>query len=96
MSDVREAYRNVSGVVRETIKEAARPPTSTAATADGDQMMMAAGNAVENEISGTTAAPPVDERKTGTMLGKLFGRNYRGLRRLFNSELRSALKVRTS
>lgn len=98
VSDVREAYRNVTGIVRETINEAARPPTSTAATADGDQMMMAAGNAVENEISsGTTAAaPPVDERVAGTTLGKLLGRNYRGLRRLFNSELRSALKVRKS
>lgn len=60
-------------------------------------MMMAAA---ENEISGggaaavsTTTAAPVDEKAAGQALSKLLGRNYRGLRKLFNSELRSALKV---
>lgn len=100
VSDVRQAYRNVSDIVRDTIGEVAKiqEPASTNATAtaaaDGDQMMMAAGNSVENEIGGaSSAAPPVNQQVAGQALGNLLGRNYRGLRRLFNSELRSAIKV---
>lgn len=102
VSDARQAYRNVTGIVRDTISEVARiqetasttaASTTSAAAADGDQMMMAAGNSVENEIGGSSAAPPVDQQVAGQALGKLLGRNYRGLRRLFNSELRSAIKV---
>lgn len=101
ISDAREAYRNVSNIVRDTLSEAARAQqstTSTAATsAEGDQMMMAAGNSAENEIaaSSTAVAPPVDQQMAGQAFSKLFGRNYRGLRRLFDSELRTALKVGT-
>ncbi|KAL4126827.1 hypothetical protein QTP88_011036 [Uroleucon formosanum] len=91
-SDAREAFRNVSNIVRDTINEAARDPTAT--TAAADQMMMAAVNTADNEVGGGVASTTVvtDQRKAGQALGKLFGRNYRGLRRLFNSELRSAVK----
>lgn len=95
VSDIREAYRNVTGIVRDTINESARPATTTAAAVvDGDQMM-AAGNAMENDIGGaaSTTLAPVDQREAGNMLSKLLGRNFRGLRRLFNTELRSAVKV---
>jgi len=102
---VKQAYRNVSGIVQETLAESVRQPTTTseaAPAADGDQTMMAAGNTAENEIGGpaaasttttTTAAPPVDQKLINRELRKLVGRNYRGLRRLFDSELRSAIKV---
>jgi len=95
---VKQAYRNVSGIVQETLAESVRGPTSTvASTGSGDQTM-AAGNAVENEIGGsatttTAAVPPVDQQSVNRELSKLLGRNYRGLRRLFDSELRSAIKV---
>lgn len=91
-SDARQAFRNVSSIVRDTISEAAKDPAAT--TAAADQMMMAAVNTADNEVGGgaasTTAA--TDQRMAGQALGKLFGRNYRGLRRLFDSELRSAIK----
>ncbi|XP_015367147.1 PREDICTED: uncharacterized protein LOC107164001 isoform X2 [Diuraphis noxia] len=92
ISDARQAFRNVSNIVRDTISEAAKDPTAT--TAATDQMMMAAVNTADNEVGGgvasTTAA--TDQKMAGEALGKLFGRNYRGLRRLFDSELRSAVK----
>lgn len=90
-SDARQAFRNVSNIVRDTISEAARDPATTPAS---DQVMMAAVNTADNEVGGgaasTTAA--TDQRMAGQALGKLLGRNYRGLRRLFDSELRSAVK----
>jgi hypothetical protein len=94
ISDAREAFRNVSSIVRETINEAARDPAASS-TAAGDQMMMAAANTADNEIGGGAASTTVaaDPRMAGQTIGKLLGRNYRGLRRLFNSELRSAVKV---
>lgn len=93
ISDTRQAFRNVSSIVRDTISEAARDPAASS-TAAGDQMMMAAANTADNEIGGggSTSTTP-DPRIAGQTLGKLLGRNYRGLRRLFNSELRSAVKV---
>ncbi|XP_025422531.1 uncharacterized protein LOC112692175 [Sipha flava] len=91
VSDARQAYRNVTNIVRDTISEVAAIQQQPANN-DGDQMMMAAGNTVENETGASSAAPPVDQRVAGQTLGKLLGRNYRGLRRLFNSELRSAIK----
>lgn len=107
VADVKQAYRNVSGIVQETLAESVRQPTTTSeaapAAADGDPMTVAAGNTAENEIGGsaaasttttttTTAAPPVDQKLINRELRKLLGRNYRGLRRLFDSELRSAIK----
>ncbi|XP_026821422.1 uncharacterized protein LOC113559844 [Rhopalosiphum maidis] len=93
ISDAREAFRNVSSIVRDTINEAARDPAASS-TAAGDQMMMAAANTADNEIGGGAASTTVatDPRMAGQTIGKLLGRNYRGLRRLFNSELRSAVK----
>ncbi|CAI6354511.1 unnamed protein product [Macrosiphum euphorbiae] len=90
-SDARQAFRNVSSIVRDTISEASRDPAATTA---GDQMMMAAVNTADNEVGGGAASTTVatDQRMAGQALGKLFGRNYRGLRRLFDSELRSAVK----
>jgi len=93
ISDARQAFRNVSSIVRDTISEASRDP-SASSTAAGDQMMMAAANTADNEIGGGgSASTTPDPRIAGQTLGKLLGRNYRGLRRLFNSELRSAVKV---
>ncbi|XP_060858347.1 uncharacterized protein LOC132935750 isoform X2 [Metopolophium dirhodum] len=91
-SDARQAFRNVSSIVRDTISEAARDPAAT--TAAADQMMMAAVNTADNEVGGGAASTTVatDQRMAGQTLGKLLGRNYRGLRRLFDSELRSAVK----
>ncbi|XP_050062311.1 uncharacterized protein LOC114119192 [Aphis gossypii] len=93
ISDARQAFRNVSSIVRDTIGEASRDPTASS-TAAGDQMMMAAANTADNEIGGGggSASTTPDPRIAGQTLGKLLGRNYRGLRRLFNSELRSAVK----
>ncbi|VVC38374.1 Hypothetical protein CINCED_3A013336 [Cinara cedri] len=91
ITDARQAYRNVSNIVRDTISEAAKiQEPSTTVAADGD--LMAAGNTVDVVGSTTAATPPVDQRVAGQTLGSLLGRNYRGLRRLFNSELRSAIK----
>jgi len=92
ISDARQAFRNVSSIVRDTIGEASRDPAASS-TAAGDQMMMAAANTADNEIGGGSASTTPDPRIAGQTLGKLLGRNYRGLRRLFNSELRSAVKV---
>lgn len=91
-SDARQAFRNVSSIVRDTISEAAKDPAT--ATAPTDQMMMAAVNTADNEVGGGAASTTMstDPRMAGQALGKLFGRNYRGLRRLFDSELRSAIK----
>lgn len=93
ISDARQAFRNVSNIVRDTISEAAKDPTAT--TAATDQMMMAAVNTADNEVGGSVASTTAatDQRMAGQALGKLVGRNYRGLRRLFDSELRSAVKV---
>jgi len=93
ISDAREAFRNVSSIVRDTINEASRDPAASS-TAAGDPMMMAAANAADNEIGGGAASTTMaaDPRTAGQTIGKLLGRNYRGLRRLFNSELRSAVK----
>lgn len=92
ISDVRQAYKNASTIVQQTIFESARDPQSTTAAPEG--------NPVDNEIGGadtatikTTVPPPVDTNKVNQALGKLVGRNYRGLRRLFDSEFRTAIRV---
>lgn len=99
-SDTRNAFRNISTIVRNIIKETSMVPTTTTTTATtvtGDSMSMATGNSAENEIGGssTTATSPANPpaAAAGQELSKLLGRNFRGLRRLFNTELRTAVKV---
>ncbi|XP_050426350.1 uncharacterized protein LOC126836762 [Adelges cooleyi] len=86
INDTRTAYRNISEIIGQTLREGIdAPPAPT-----DDQQMM--GSAQESEP--TTKRPQGQVTVSAAArkaISKLVGRNFRGLRRLFDSELRNAL-----